>query len=227
MPRPPFEILFEDNHLLAINKPAGLATMGVPADVPSVIEEARKYVKQKYNKPGNVYLGIVSRLDAPATGVLLLARTSKAASRLTAQFRQREVTKTYQILVEGMVDPDRGTLEDWVRKDERHRKMHITGEQTPGARRAKLAYETLGEHHRTSLVEVHLETGRKHQIRLQFANCGHPVIGDRKYGAAQKFPDGIALHARRLVVQHPVHREPLELTAAFPNAWREFGLDVE
>ncbi|MEK6250054.1 MAG: RluA family pseudouridine synthase [Planctomycetales bacterium] len=221
-----FDILYEDNHLLAINKPAGLATMGVAAGVPSVLEQARQYLNLKAGKPGNVYLGIVSRLDAPVTGVLLLARTSKAASRLTVQFRERQVEKVYQVLVQGSVESASGELQDYVRKDERHRKMHVTGENTPGAKRAILSYRTIQVLDDLTHLEVQLQTGRKHQIRLQFGSRSHPVLGDRKYGATKTFPSGIALHAHRLALTHPVRQSPLELTAPFPGAWGKIGITL-
>ncbi len=126
------DVLYEDNHLLAVNKPAMLPTMGVASDRPSLLAIAKAYLQQKYNKPGNVYLGIVSRLDAPVTGVVLLARTSKAAGRLSEQFREREVEKVYWAIVEGRVEPRSGRLTDFMRKDERHRRMHIAGANTPG-----------------------------------------------------------------------------------------------
>src|SRR6185295_7986870 len=125
------EILYEDNHLLAVNKPAGLPTMGVANDRPSLLAEAKEYVRRKYNKPGNIYLGIVSRLDAPVTGVVLLARTSKAAGRLSKQFRERDVHKFYWAIVQGPVEPAKGKLVDFLRKDERHRRMHVAGENAP------------------------------------------------------------------------------------------------
>ena len=120
------DVLYEDNHLLAVNKPAMLPTMGVAADVPSLLALAKEYIRRKYNKPGEVYLGIVSRLDAPVTGVVLIARTSKAAARLSEMFKRRDVEKTYWALVEGRVEPASGTLVHYLRKDERHRKMHVT-----------------------------------------------------------------------------------------------------
>jgi 23S rRNA pseudouridine1911/1915/1917 synthase len=221
----PFPILYEDNHLLVINKPAGLATMGVAADRPSVLTEAKKYIAQKYNKPGNVYLGIVSRLDAPVTGVLVIARTSKAASRLSAQFRDPGlVDKTYWAMVDGYPDPPQGKLLDWVIKDERHRRMHIAQNGQSGAREARLEYRTLrlGEDH--TLVEVALQTGRKHQIRLQLGSRKWPVTGDRKYGSHQPFSSGIALHSRRVTFEHPVRREPVTFVAPLPKSWRPFDL---
>jgi 23S rRNA pseudouridine1911/1915/1917 synthase len=134
------DILYEDNHLLAINKPAMLPTMGVAEDRPSLIARAKEYVRRKYQKPGNVYLGVISRLDAPVTGVVLFARTSKAAARLSEQFRTRSVAKEYWALVEGKVDPPAGQLRDYLRKDERHHKVHVTAsENSPGAQRAELS----------------------------------------------------------------------------------------
>ena len=221
----PFEILYEDNHLLAVVKPAGLPTMGVGAGKPSLLEAARRYVKQRYRKPGNVYLGVMSRLDVPVTGVVLLARTSKAARRLTEQFRTHVVEKTYWAIVEGNIQPAAGSCLDWVGQDERHRRMHVVGPNAPGAKEARLSYQRLAAVGQDSLLEVTLETGRKHQIRLQLAHRGHPVLGDLKYGSRRAFSAGIALHARRLVISHPVRGEPLELVAPLPEAWRRLGID--
>ena len=212
-------VLFEDNHLLVVNKPPGLATMGVADDRPSVLSEARDYIKQKYNKPGNVYLGVVSRLDAPVTGVLLIARTSKAAARLTEAFRTRTVDKSYLALVAGHPTPASGELEHYLRKDERHRKMHTTNANAEGAQRAQLRYEVVTELKETSLVRVTLLTGRKHQIRVQLAKQGHPIVGDRKYGSQLPFAKGIALHSHQLRFTHPVQQEPLEITAPLPDWW--------
>jgi 23S rRNA pseudouridine1911/1915/1917 synthase len=225
MGAPPLVVLYEDNHLLAVVKPPGLATMGLAGDKTTLLSLAKEYIKGRYRKPGNVYLGVVSRLDAPVTGVLLLARTSKAARRLTEQFRSRAVEKTYWALVEGAPRPPAGTYVDWVRHDERHRRMHVGSRGAEGAQEARLIYRTLKTFKAISLVEVELETGRKHQIRLQFSAHGHPVVGDRKYGSGRAFSAGIALHARRLVVAHPVSGEPVELTAPLPEAWNRLGVD--
>jgi 23S rRNA pseudouridine1911/1915/1917 synthase len=211
-----------------------LPTMGVAEDRPSLLAVAKEYVRRKYNKPGNVYLGIVSRLDAPVTGVVLLARTSKAAGRLAKQFREREVEKIYWALVEDDVDPPACRLIDYLRKDERHRRMHIATAQTPGAQAAELSYRVLGEQpgepcvrQQTSatLLEVRPRTGRKHQIRLQLSHAGFPILGDRKYGSSRPFPEGIGLHARRLVIEHPVSKMQLEVEAPVPASWRRFVQD--
>jgi 23S rRNA pseudouridine1911/1915/1917 synthase len=217
------EVLYEDNHLLAVWKPAGLATMGAAAGTPTLISLAKQYVKQRYAKPGNVYLGVVSRLDAPVTGVVVFARTSKAASRLTEQFRSREVEKLYWALVEGLWEPAEGTLTQWIFHDDRAERMRIVGPAVAGAQEARLDYRRLRTVHGVSLLEVELHTGRKHQIRVQLADRGHPILGDRKYGSHREFRGGIALHARRLVFQHPVRDERIELVAHLPPTWGEFG----
>ncbi len=221
---PKLQVLYEDNHLLAVAKPPGIATMGVPAGKLSLLDVAKKYIKEKYDKPGNVYLGVVSRLDAPVTGVLLIARTSKAAARLTEQFRGGSVDKVYWAVVEGTPDSAEGTCVDWVRKDERHRKMHIAAKSNPEAKEARLSYRVLQAVSGGTLLEVRLETGRKHQIRLQLAHRGLPIVGDRKYGATRSFDDGIALHSRLLRFQHPVLKTDLELTAELPSSWRVFDI---
>lgn len=222
-------VLYEDNHLLAINKPAGLATMGTDAGKATAARLCQAYLKERYRKPGNVYLGVVSRLDAVASGVLLFARTSKAAARLSQQFREGEATKQYLILVEGIIEPAEGELTNWLIKDERQQRMAITSQ---GARQAKLAllrYRCLKmTPDQASLTEVDLLTGRKHQIRVQFAAVGHPIVGDQKYGSRRKFPGtswgpAIALHARRLVISHPVKHAPLEIVGALPKSWQRQG----
>jgi len=221
---PPLHVLYEDNHLLVVAKPAGLATMGVAPDKPSLLEQARLYVKERYHKPGNVYLGVMSRLDAPVTGVVLLARTSKAARRLTEQFRTHAVRKTYWAAVEGQVALAAAECVDWLGHDERHRRMHVVGPGFPGAQEAKMAYRRLKPLDGLWLLEVDLQTGRKHQIRLQLASRGWPVVGDRKYGSRRPFPAGIALHARQLLIRHPTTEGMLEFQAPVPTTWRVFGL---
>lgn len=214
------EVLYEDNHLLAVNKPAMLPTMGVDSARESLLDVAKAYIAAKYDKPGNVYLGIVSRLDAPVTGVVLLARTSKSAARLTAAFRDREVHKEYLAVVEGEPDSASGELVHFLRHDERHRKVHVTSAQTPDAQEARLRYRVLGSRDGLSLLQIELLTGRKHQIRVQLAKVGCPVAGDRKYGSQREFSPGIALHSWRLALDHPVRHEPLEIVAPLPRSWR-------
>ena len=224
MKQPPFEILYEDNHLLAVIKPAGLPTMGVEADQPSLWSAARQYIKDRYGKPGNVFLGIVSRLDAPVTGVVLMARTSKAAQRLTEQFRGRTVLKRYWALVEHPPAPRAGRWIDWLLKDERHRKVLLCQSDAVGAQQASLAYRTLTVGGGATHLEIELETGRKHQIRVQLAARHLPVLGDRKYGSRVQFPQGIALHARQVTFEHPVRKVPVTLEAPVPRSWRAYGV---
>jgi 23S rRNA pseudouridine1911/1915/1917 synthase len=218
------EVIYEDNHLLAVLKPAGLATMGLAANKTTLLTLAKEYVKERYRKPGNVYLGAMSRLDTPVTGVVLFARTSKAARRLTEQFRSRTVQKTYWALVEGVVGPVAGEWVDWLAHDERHRRVRVVGPTRPGAKEARLLYRRLQVIDGNSWLEVELKTGRKHQIRVQAADRSHPILGDRKYGSQRTFPAGIGLHSRRLVIDHPVRGEPLALEAPVPGAWRSVGV---
>ena len=219
MSLPLLEILYEDNHLLAVNKPAGLPTMGVAASESSLVALARSYLKVKYHKPGNVYLGVVSRLDALATGVVLLARTSKAAGRLSRQFRERDVAKAYWALVSRPPQPEAGEWVDWLCKDEPQQKVVVCRSTLAGAREARLRYQTVPQREGWIRLEIELITGRKHQIRVQLAAHGCPILGDRKYGSTVPFPRGIALHARRLELEHPVHNQPLRLIAPLPRYW--------
>lgn len=221
-------VLYEDNHLLAVQKPSGYATMGAAPGVETVLDFAKQYVARKYNKPGAVYLGVVSRLDAPVSGVLLLARTSKAAGRLTEAFRARRVEKRYLAAVVGHPDPPEQRLEHHVRKDNRARRMHTTTANATDARLAVLRYETLETRPQHTVLRVELETGRKHQIRVQLSKIGHPILGDQKYGGpawAKGPPSAIALHAHRLKLEHPVRREPLEIVAPLPPGWRRISME--
>jgi 23S rRNA pseudouridine1911/1915/1917 synthase len=225
MPRPDLDILFEDNHLLAVNKPAGLPTMGVASGEESLVRVAKDYLKRRYQKPGNVYLGVVSRLDAVVSGVVLLARTSKAAARLSEQFRSREVEKSYWAVTSGAPEPAAAELVDWLFKDESQQRMSVAVGQTANAQEAVLRYRVLRAIERLALVEVELITGRKHQIRVQLSAHGHPIVGDRKYGSSLSFSKGIALHARRLAISHPTRHEPIVVTAPLPTSWHRWNLD--
>ncbi|MDB2526018.1 RluA family pseudouridine synthase [Mariniblastus sp.] len=220
-------VLFEDNHLLVVNKPPLLPTMGVKEGELSLLSQSRQYIKKKYNKPGNVYLGIVSRLDAFVSGVIVLAKTSKAAGRLSEQFRNRTADKTYWAIIPDALKEESGRLEDWVIKNESLHRMTVIpkGKKSPtGAKVARLNYKTIGTEITnrqcpTKLLEIKLETGRKHQIRVQLENAGASILGDRKYGSDLPFKRGIALHSRELSIEHPTNRVLQSFQAETPSWW--------
>jgi 23S rRNA pseudouridine1911/1915/1917 synthase len=215
----PSQILYEDNHLLIVDKPADWIVQGAQPDQRSILESARLYIKAKYQKPGAVYLGVVSRLDAPVTGVVPFARTSKAAARLSEQFRSRTPRKTYVALVDGTPSIDAGTLEHDLVRDPDARVTRLARAGGQNAQPACLRYRRLGSRDGKSLLEVELITGRKHQIRCQLAAMGWPIVGDRLYGARDGFPQGIALHCRELELEHPITKKKLHVTAPLPTYW--------
>lgn len=195
--------------------------MGVDASRPSLVHAAKSYLKDKYAKPGNVYLGVVSRLDASTSGAILFARTSKAAARLTESFRLRKVEKEYLALVEGEIESS-GNWVDWLRKDEQRKRMGVVERGDPGAKEARLSFQRMKVLAGCSLLRIRLETGRKHQIRVQAAARGFPILGDRKYGSRVPFARGIGLHSRYISLIHPVKRTEIALTARTPKSWRSY-----
>ena len=219
---PPLHILYEDNHCLAVCKPAGVLTTHFQGDEDTLDRLVKRHLKEKYRKPGNVFLGVVHRLDRPVSGVLLFARTSKAAARLAEQFRTGTVEKVYWAVLEGRFEPTAGTLDDWLRKDRTRGRVEVLHPGEPGARQALLHFQRLGGNEQLTWVEVRPQTGRTHQIRVQFAHRGHPIYGDAKYGSVHTFDRAIALHARALTFLHPVRYEPITLTADLPASWRRF-----
>ncbi len=229
-------ILYEDNHLLVVNKPAGIATMGAAQGTPSMHALGQDYIKHAYNKPGNVYLGVVSRIDSFVSGVLVFARTSKAAARLSAQFAAGTPEKIYLAAVEGSVVQDKHTptqpedagflLEDWLRKNDREHRMEVVPPNAPGAKLARLAWQSLEQAKGKTLLRVRLLTGRKHQIRVQWSAQGHPIVGDSKYGGRKHRHAGIALHAARLIIDHPTRQEPMTFQAPVPDWWSTIGFDT-
>lgn len=201
--------------------------MGALEGEPSLVEWARADLKRRYAKPGNIYIGVVQRLDAWASGVLVLAKTSKAAARLTAQFAGRETTKQYWSVVEGRVEPAAGTWIDQLAKDDAARRVRVVAKSAPGAQRAELNYSIRGRtaDSEFSWLEIELLTGRKHQIRVQCSSRGHAIVGDQKYDAGTRFgPEAIALHSRSLTIQHPIRGEALTFIAPLPGTWRKFQL---
>lgn len=209
------KVLFEDNHLLALLKPAGMLTQGDATGDPSLMDLAKDYLSTKYAKPGNVFLGLVHRLDRPVGGVVLFARTSKAASRLSEQFRSRSVGKFYRAWVEGRMESSKARWEDTLAA--RQSRTEIVPPGSPDAQSASLAWKVIRQEESRALVEIELHTGRKHQIRAQFAGHGHPVQGDQRYGARQRFAVGqLALMAQRLVVEHPTTHLRITIEAPVP-----------
>jgi 23S rRNA pseudouridine1911/1915/1917 synthase len=229
------DILFEDNHCLAVAKPAALLTQGPPG-VPSLEALVKAYIRTKHQKPGNVYLGVPHRLDRPVSGVVLFARNSKAAQRLAEQFRERQVTKVYWGAVEGTVEPMEGVWEDWLRKLQDEARAERAEAHVEGAKPAVMGYRVLRHWDGASLLQYEPRTGRMHQIRVQSALRGHPLLGDELYGSSRSFSAAgvvlprdrmIALHARSLTFLHPIRYEPITLTAAVPSLWRDLGIPVE
>jgi 23S rRNA pseudouridine1911/1915/1917 synthase len=217
-------ILFEDNHCLAVDKPAGLLTQGDVTGEPTLVDRAREYLRERYAKPGNVYVGLVHRLDRPASGVVLLAKTSKAAARLSAQFQRGTVRKVYWAVVEGSCPEDAGEWTDTLKKEEDRNLVRVVTTGTPGGQEARVAFRVLEHDTKTTLLELRPATGRSHQLRVQLASRGLPIVGDRKYGARSTLValDGrprVALHALELTFRHPTLREELSVTAPVPADW--------
>jgi 23S rRNA pseudouridine1911/1915/1917 synthase len=214
-------VLHEDNHLLVVDKPAGLLVQGDSSGNATLLDAAAGYLKEKYDKPGNVYVGLVHRLDRNVSGVVLLARTSKAASRLSAQFRDKTVIKTYLAVVQGTPPDSQGELKAWLAAQGDARGV-TRAESTvfAGGKESQLRYLVLDSKDGRSLLEVTPITGRRHQIRAQLALAGCPLLGDLKYGAGRGLPDHrIALHAWKLTIRHPVGGQEMEFTVDPPRDW--------
>ena len=223
--RQPFTVLFEDNHLLVVNKASGVLVQGDDTgDVP-LVELCKKYIKDKYDKPGAVFLGVVHRLDRPVSGVVVLARTSKSLERMNALFRERETKKVYWAIVGKRPSQNEGTLIHWLSKDEKKNKTTAYRTDTPGALRSELSYKVIAQAGGCWLLEVLPVTGRPHQIRVQLASMGCVIKGDLKYGDDQAQEDGsICLHARKLSFIHPVKKESVVFEAPLPASglWNFF-----
>lgn len=222
-------VIYEDNHLIAVNKPAGLASTHFEGTDETVDRLVKAYLKDKFQKPGNVFLGVVHRLDKPTSGVLLFARTSKAAARLSEQFKAGTAKKVYVAVVNEKPNGGRGapeltesgTLEDHLVHDDDAREVRVVREGTAGAKVATCVYTTVQRAGGNVLLALRPQTGRKHQLRVQLASRGFPILGDAKYGSPVRYDGFIALHAKQLTVTHPVSKEPIELRADVPTEWGE------
>ncbi len=212
------EILHEDNHLIVVNKKPGDISQNDRTGDESLPDKIKKYIKRKYQKPGNVFLGVVHRLDRPTSGALIFAKTSKALSRLNKMLQSHRIKKTYWAVVEGIPEKTQDTLIHYLKKNPKNNKTTVFLRETPGAKKAELHYKVLKKGDRYALLEIDLKTGRHHQIRAQLAKAGHPVKGDLKYGAKRSLKNGgILLHARKLVFDHPVKPQKLEIIAPLPE----------
>jgi 23S rRNA pseudouridine1911/1915/1917 synthase len=219
------EILFEDNHIIAVNKKSSDLSQGDKTGDISLDSEVKRYIAVKYHKPGDVFLGVVHRLDRPVCGVILYARTSKALGRLNEMFRSRQVKKTYLAIVKERPPDDEATITHYLKKNEKQNKTYVYDNEVKGSKSASLNYRMAGHSDRFFLLEVELHSGRHHQIRAQLARIGCPVKGDLKYGFSRSNENGtISLIARRLEFIHPVSKEKITITAPFPEGdiWEVF-----
>jgi 23S rRNA pseudouridine1911/1915/1917 synthase len=223
------KVLYEDNHIIVVNKQSGEIVQGDKTGDTPLSDIVKVYLKEKYNKPGNVFLGVVHRLDRPVSGVVLFAKTSKALPRLNKLFAEHEkVKKTYWAIVANKPPQENGTLTHWLTRNEKTNTAKAYDREVPNSKKAVLDYRLVAASDRYFLLEIQLHTGRHHQIRCQLAKMGCPIKGDLKYGAPRSNPDGsICLHARHLELEHPVSHEQLSITAPVPQdaLWRAFCLD--
>ena len=218
--------IYEDNHIIVVAKQAGEIVQADKTGDRTLADDVKDYIKERYAKPGAVFLGIPHRLDRPVSGLCVLARTSKALARLNEMFRTGKVRKTYWAIVKDLPPEPEGTLTQWLVRNEKQNKSFAYDHERPGAKRAVLDYRLIGHSQRYHLLEVQLHTGRHHQIRCQLARMGCPIVGDLKYGAPRSNPDGsICLHARRVAFEHPVSHQPIDVEAPLPALpiWQAFG----
>lgn len=221
-------VLYEDNHIIIVNKQSGEIVQGDKTGDKPLSEIVKEYIKEKYAKPGNVFCGVVHRLDRPVAGVVVFARTSKALSRLNETFRNGNVKKTYWAVTQNCPEEPQGTLTNWIVRKESQNKSYAYDREVPGSKKAVLNYKVIAHSDRYHLVEVQLITGRHHQIRCQLSHIGCPIKGDLKYGAKRSNPDGsISLMARSVEFEHPVKKDIIKAVAPMPddNLWKAFGTE--
>lgn len=217
--------LYEDNHIIIVYKSSGEIVQGDKTGDATLADAVKQYIKQKYNKPGNVFLGVVHRLDRPVAGLVVFARTSKALARLNRMFSQGEVHKTYWAITQSEPPLSEDTLTSWITRNEKQNKSYAHPTEVPGSKKAVLHYRLLAHSERYCLLQVRLFTGRHHQIRCQLANMGCPIKGDLKYGARRSNPDGsISLLARCIEFEHPVTHQPVRVVSPLPQdaLWQSF-----
>lgn len=221
------EILYEDNHIIIVNKSPREIVQGDKTGDKPLVDMVKDYLKKKYHKPGNVFCGVVHRLDRPTSGIVVFAKTSKALARLNEMFKKGEVDKTYWAIVKDLPPQDEGTLVHFLIKNQKNNKSVAYNTEKPRSKKAVLHYKLVGRSQRYYLLEVKLETGRHHQIRCQLAKIGLPIRGDLKYGAQRSNPDGsISLHARNISFVHPVSKKMIDITAPVPDdpLWKAFEI---
>ena len=219
------KVLYEDNHIIVINKAAGEIVQGDKTGDKSLCDTMKAYIKEKYAKPGNVFIGLPHRLDRPVSGIVVFAKTSKALERLNRMFSEGSVKKIYWALTKGIPNPAEAELESWILRNEKMNKSFSYPKEVKGAKRAILHYRLAAASQNYNLIEVELKTGRHHQIRCQLSSIGCPIKGDLKYGAQRSNPDGsISLHARYIEFVHPVSKQLIAITAPLPDdrLWQSF-----
>ncbi|MDR1706847.1 RluA family pseudouridine synthase [Dysgonomonas sp.] len=222
-------VLYEDNHIIIINKTVSEIVQGDKTGDKPLSEIVKEYLKEKYNKPGNVFCGVTHRLDRPTSGIVVFAKTSKALARLNDMFKSKEISKTYWAVVKEMPKPIEGTLQHYLVRNEKQNKSYAYDSEKPDSKLAILHYKLIARSDKYNMLEIDLQTGRHHQIRCQLAKIGCPIKGDLKYGADRSNPDGgISLHARKISFVHPVSKEPVEVIAPIPddNLWRALEKNV-
>ena len=214
------KVIYEDNHLLVVEKPVNILSQGDDTNDKDMVNLLKQYVKEKYNKPGNVYIGLVHRLDRPVGGAMVFAKTSKAASRLSEQVRNKTFKKTYRAVIHGTMNKESDTLKDYLYKNKKTNMVSVVNKNHKDAKNAELSYETLEHKNNLSLVEIDLKTGRPHQIRVQFASRRHPLFGDQRYGQnVNKVGQQISLWSYKIEMEHPTTKEKMEFVCEPPKEY--------